>query len=322
MTSKQKTNKILSADDASIELAVSAIKAGKLIGLPTETVYGLAANALDDTTVFNVFKAKERPSFNPLIVHVADVNMARELAEVSLLAEKLMLAFWPGPLTLVLKLKPNNPLSSLVTAGLDSVALRSPNHPIALKLLERGKLPLAAPSANKSGTISPTTAAHVVDGLGEKIAYVLDGGACTVGLESTIISLTNDQVSILRPGAITAEMVKSVTGQTVTENTKPQSIEAITAPGQLESHYAPNNNLRLNASSANEGEFLLGFGNIKGHTSLSPNGNVDEAAKNLFAMLRVADSKTKDGIAIAPIPNEGMGIAINDRIKRAAAPKS
>ncbi|MCK5042362.1 MAG: threonylcarbamoyl-AMP synthase [Sphingomonadales bacterium] len=323
MTGKQKTDnsaKIIGNDDNSIKLAAQALKKGELVGLPTETVYGLAASAVDDRAVLNIFKAKERPSFNPLIVHVADIDMAMAVAEVTPIAKKLMHAFWPGPLTIVLKRNKDCPLSELVSAGLDTVALRSPNHPVAMALLKTSKLPLAAPSANKSGTISPTTAQHVIDGLGSEVAYVLDGGAAAVGIESTIISATDGVVSLLRPGSISSDMIEDVLGEKITTPTT--SPNKITAPGQLASHYAPNNAVRLNADNAENDEFLLGFGDVNGKLNLSPSGDVDEAARNLFTMLRQADKLSSGGIAIAPIPNTGIGIAINDRIKRAAAPKS
>ena len=325
MTGKQNTvnnDKILQANAKSINKAINALKNGELIGLPTETVYGLAANALDDRAVLNIYEAKQRPSFNPLIVHVSGIDMAMAVAKVTPLAKKLMTEFWPGPLTIVLKRLSDCPLSEFVSAGLDSVALRSPNHPVAIKVLHEAKLPLAAPSANKSGTISPTTAAHVLDGLEHEVAYVLDGGASDVGVESTIVSVVDDKVILLRPGSISAEIIENCLGvKLINEAATPKTPSEITAPGQLESHYAPQNSLRLNAEAANKDEFLLGFGHIKGNLSLSQSGDVDEAAQNLFAMLREADKETIGGIAIAPIPNQGIGIAINDRIKRAAAPK-
>ena len=322
MTGKQKTDnsaKIIGNDDNSIKLAAQALKKGELVGLPTETVYGLAASAVDDRAVLNIFKAKQRPSFNPLIVHVADIDMAMAVAEVTPIAKKLMAAFWPGPLTIVLKRNKDCPLSELVSAGLDTVALRSPNHPVAMALLKTSKLPLAAPSANKSGTISPTTAQHVLDGLGDEVTYILDGGASDVGIESTIISATSGIVSLLRPGSISSDMIEDVLGEKIT--TPAIAPNKITAPGQLASHYAPNNAVRLNAKVAENDEFLLGFGNVNGKLNLSPSGDVDEAARNLFTMLRQADKLSSGGIAIAPIPNTGIGIAINDRIKRAAAPR-
>lgn len=315
-----KQKKILPSDDASIDLAIAAIKNGGLIGLPTETVYGLAGNALDDRAILKIYQVKNRPSYNPLIVHVADINMARAVAHIPPDALKLMQAFWPGPLTLVLKRRSDCPLSPLLSAGLNSVALRAPQHPVAHELLKRSKLPLAAPSANISGSISPTTAQHVLDGLADHVDYIIDGGAAEVGVESTIVALLDDNITLLRPGSISQRMIENCLGQSINIKSSNKNTP-ITAPGQMESHYAPEHPLHLNVIEAGTHEFMIGFGAIQGDINLSPTGDLNEAAHNLFAMLRLADQSTKKAISIAPIPMKNIGIAMNDRLMRAAAPK-
>lgn len=297
--------------------AVATLASGGLVALPTETVYGLAANALDGEAVARIFEAKGRPSFNPLIVHVPGETQARDYAEVSELAEKLIAAFWPGPLTIVLPRTEGCALSELVSAGLGTVALRSPAHPLARDVLTASALPLAAPSANVSGRISPTHAEHVVEGLAD---MVLDGGPCEVGLESTIVGVSQnegtDTLTLLRPGRITVAELEAATGAKVAEHTG-----GIAAPGQMSSHYAPDHPLRLNATQARDGEVLIGFGDMDCDLNLSEAGDLIEAAANLFAMLHEADARATSGIAVTPVPLEGLGVAINDRLTRAAAPR-
>lgn len=311
-------------DRAEIDEAAAIIRAGGLVAMPTETVYGLAADATNDRSVAKIYEAKGRPSFNPLIVHVSDVAMARRYATFSPFAESLASAFWPGPLTLVLPRRRESDLSYLVTAGLDTVALRAPAHPRARALLAVVDRPLAAPSANVSGTISPTTATHVRDSLGDKVDFILDGGPCSVGVESSIIKVENGRVILLRPGGIPRETIEQVAGAPLTA---PIS-SAVEAPGMLASHYAPRAPLRLNVELPNENEAYLAFGPRPNHPhtlNLSPCGDLVEAAANLFAHLRTADRVANSlrlaGIAVAPIPVKGLGDAINDRLLRAAAPR-
>ncbi len=307
----------LPADPGGIEDAAALLRAGELVALPTETVYGLAADARQGEAVAGIFAAKGRPAFNPLIVHVPSADAARAHVEWSQAAERLASAFWPGPLTLVLPLTEGHGIASLVTAGLDTLALRCPAHPVAQDLLLAFGGPLAAPSANPSGKISPTEAAHVLAGLDGRIAAVLDGGAAEIGLESTIVSLAGPP-RLLRHGSITREALEVALGAPVAEDVTPAAVQA---PGQLSSHYAPDAPLRLAARAAEPGEALLGFGDAEGATlNLSPSGDLREAAANLFAMLRELD-KTAARIAVSPIPAKGIGIAINDRLKRAAAPR-
>jgi len=297
------------------EKAAAFLRAGKLVAFPTETVYGLGANALDDKAVAAIYAAKNRPDFNPLITHVVGMQDAFSYGEYDLRAEQLMEEFWPGALTIVLPRKRKCALSLLVSAGLNCIALRSPKHPMAQGLLQRSGLPIAAPSANRSGRVSPTTAAHVAEELGDAVAMILDGGACFVGIESTVLDLSGEVPTILRPGSISRERIEKIIGsiQMIGDG-------KIKAPGMMESHYAPNASLRLNVTSAQAGESLLGFGDIKGEMNLSDTGDVKEAASNLFGMLRALDKNAKK-IAVAPIPMEGLGIAINDRLARAAAPR-
>jgi len=291
------------------------LRAGELVAFPTETVYGLGADATNSDAVLKIYETKGRPRFNPLIVHVADLAMAEGLVEFSPLARRLA-AFWPGPLTLVLPQKPENGLSDIVTAGLDTVGIRIPNHPLALALIRAAGRPLAAPSANPSGKLSPTTAAQVTRAFGGRVP-VLDGGPCTAGVESTILAVTGDTVTQLRAGALPRENAERAIGRPI-----PVAAEGadIAAPGMLLSHYAPNAALRLNATSFDRGEASLGFGPGTFTLNLSASGDLHEAARNLFSMLHQLDSAASR-IAVSPIPPEGLGEAINDRLKRAAAPR-
>lgn len=310
----KKQGKILPATPRNVEAAGRILAEGGLVAIPTETVYGLAGNALDKYAVARIFEAKGRPFFNPLIVHLAHVKTARKLAEFGPVAEKLAAAFWPGPLTLVLKRKADCPVSLLATAGLDSIGLRIPAHRTALAVINAARLPLAAPSANASGAISPTTARHVASDLGAKVDMILDDGPCEIGVESTVLDARGERPRILRPGAITREELERFLGTTVAL-AKGGKVES---PGQLESHYAPKAKMRLNAKAKGEGEILIGFGTVKGDFNLSETGNVVEAAANLYALLHAADAEGPETIAIAPVPNKGLGAAINDRLRRAA----
>lgn len=301
-----------------IAVAAQTLREGGLVAFPTETVYGLGGDATNDLAVARIFEAKGRPRFNPLIAHVADIAAARRLTKWSDRAEAVAQAFWPGPLTLVLPLADAHGLSPLVTAELPSVAVRLPAHPLARALLAAVGRPIAAPSANPSGRISPTTASHVMAGLSGRIAAVLDGGPCSVGVESTILGLTEDQPALLRPGGVPAEVLETLLGQPLRRHAPG---EAISAPGQLASHYAPGARVRLNAHDCAPGEVLLGFGPMECAVNLSPKGDLAEAAAALFSALHSLDALNPAGIAIAPIPDVGLGRAINDRLARAAAPR-
>lgn len=292
--------------------AAAILAGGGLVAVPTETVYGLAARADDGVAVARVYAAKGRPAFNPLIVHVLRRRQAEALAHVTPEAAALMAAFWPGPLTLVLPLRPGAPVAALVTAGLPTVALRAPAHALARALLAALGRPLAAPSANPSGRLSPTTAAHVLAGLSGRIDAVLDGGPCPVGVESTIVAL--DPPRLLRAGGITAEAIEAALGRPLAA-----AGPDIEAPGQAASHYAPRGTLRLDAVTARPGEAHLGFGAVAGDVTLSASGDLVEAAANLFGALHALDDAPR--IAVAPIPEAGLGRAINDRLRRAAAPR-
>jgi L-threonylcarbamoyladenylate synthase len=313
--------RIRPADAASTEAAAKILRGGGLVAFPTETVYGLGADATNDRAVASIFAAKERPKFNPLIVHVHDLVEARTLAEFSPLARKLALSFWPGGLTLVLPRKADAKLSLLASAGLDTIALRVPANAIAQKLLSATGGPIAAPSANRSGQVSPTTAAHVADGLAERVDFILDGGPAKLGIESTIIGFENGKPVLLRPGAIPRESIEAVAGPLAK-----RAGDAITAPGQLESHYAPRTCVRLNARDVKPNEALLAFGDdvpkgARAMLNLSARGDLTEAAANLFAMLRELDAAGADCIAVMSIPEYSLGEAINDRLMRAAAGK-
>ncbi|GGC99329.1 L-threonylcarbamoyladenylate synthase [Aquisalinus flavus] len=298
--------------------AARILSDGGLVAVPTETVYGLAADATDDRAVARIYEAKGRPSFNPLIIHVTGLEMASRYAVISPLAETLAAAFWPGPLTMVLPVRPDSGLSTLVTAGLDTVAIRCPQSLPAQAILAALGRPFAAPSANPSGGLSPTSAAHVAAALGEKVDMILDDGPSSVGVESTIIAV-GETLTLLRPGSITVAQIEKITGQGV--EVKEQT-GTILAPGMMESHYAPKALLRLNATAPETGEAFLGFGatTAPGALNLSPSGDLTEAAANLFAFLHRLDD-TANRIAVAPIPDTGLGIAINDRLRRAAAPR-
>ena len=324
---------ILALNPDSILMAATVLKEGGLIGMPTETVYGLAANACDGQAVAKIFEAKGRPKFNPLIVHVSDLEEVEQFAELKEQDQIIAQKFWPGPLTLILKRKEGGYLSELVSAGLPTVAVRIPAHKGARDLIQACGFPLAAPSANKSGTLSPTTAVHVAQGLGDKVELILADGSCTVGLESTVVDCTGDTPYILRPGAITAEEISEVLGIDLRHDLG-EDQQDIKSPGQLLKHYAPSIPVRLNAIDLEEGEALLSFGStkfmgVKNGTAaddlpddmvrhLSKNEDLYEAASNLFAMLRELDKPAHKGIAIMNIPDQGIGIAINDRLKRAA----
>ncbi|MCE6959484.1 threonylcarbamoyl-AMP synthase [Cereibacter sphaeroides] len=307
--------RLLPATPEGIADAARILGDGGLVAFPTETVYGLGGDARSDLAVARIFEAKGRPRFNPLIVHLPDLETARRYARFDDAAERLAGAFWPGPLTLVLPLG-EAPLSPLVTAGLPSVAIRVPAHPLARELLRAFGGPLAAPSANPSGRVSPTRAAHVIEGLAGRIEAVLDGGACEVGVESTILGLDGPP-RLLRPGGLPLEALEECLGQRLASG---GSAERPTAPGQLASHYAPAVALRLGVTSPAEGETYLGFGHSGGTLNLSPSGDLVEAAANLFHLLREADRLGRP-IAVAPIPEKGLGRAINDRLRRAAAPR-
>lgn len=312
---------ILESDAKSIAASAKRIKQGKLVALPTETVYGLGADATNDKAVASIYALKGRPSFNPLIVHLAHADDAARFALVTPLARKLMKAFWPGPLTLVLERTADCPLSLLISAGLDSVALRVPSHPVAHELLKISEKPIAAPSANRSGKISPTTAQHVQSEFAGEDLTILDGGACIVGLESTVIDARGTEPVLLRPGGITDEEITAVCGF---PPLSPEITEGVFhSPGLLASHYAPEKPLRLNAHAPAKDEAFIGFAQDADSAvvNLSVSGDLVEAAANLFAYLRKADAGDYMGIAVATIPETGLGIAINDRLRRAAATK-
>ncbi|MBM3644608.1 MAG: threonylcarbamoyl-AMP synthase [Alphaproteobacteria bacterium] len=307
---------------AAIAEAAALLRAGKLVAFPTETVYGLGADATDARAMAGIYAAKERPAFNPLIAHVADLAAARPLVRWTPTAETLAARFWPGPLTLVLERAADCPVASLASAGLESLALRVPAHPVARALLDAVSRPIAAPSANRSGAVSPTTAQHVADSLGDRVDLILEGGACAVGLESTVLDLRGPRPALLRPGGATREAIEAAIGPVVLAG--PVAGGALHAPGQLESHYAPRLPVRLDARSVAADEALLAFGphpptGAAVTLNLSPAGDLVEAAANLFAMLRALDRPGLVRIAVMPIPETGLGVAINDRLRRAAA---
>ncbi len=292
---------------AAIAEAAALIRGGQPVAVPTETVYGLAADATNGEAVARIYAAKGRPSFNPLIVHVADLAAAEQLGIFDDAARMLAAAHWPGPLTLVVPARTDSPVASLVTAGLGTIAIRVPAHRAMRALLETSSKPLAAPSANASGTISPTRAAHVMRTLGGRIVMVVDDGPCAIGIESTIVASGAGNLRLLRAGPVVIEGLIHGAG------------DRIVAPGQLAQHYAPSKPLRLNARTAAQDEWLIGFGSIKGNATLSTSGDVNEAAANLFARLHEADGSPTARIAVAPIPGVGIGAAITDRLGRAAA---
>ena len=314
MDRKYVTETVL-ADGAGIARAARILRDGGLVAVPTETVYGLAARADSEEAVARIFEAKGRPSFNPLIVHVSDIAEAEKIVEIDKRARKLAEQFWPGPLTMVLQRLSDAKVAPQITAGLPTLAVRSPAHPAMRAILDQLGLPLAAPSANASETVSPTSAAHVLATLDGRIDAVVDGGATERGLESTIIALRpDDRWSLLREGPITREDLASVLGE---ETPSDGSVEA---PGQLARHYAPGKPVRLDAKDAAKGEFLIGFGAVKGDVTLSASGDLNEAGRNLYACLHLAREAEQPRIAVAAIPEEGVGKAINDRLRRAAAP--
>jgi L-threonylcarbamoyladenylate synthase len=308
----------LPANASSIDECARSLRDGKLVAFPTETVYGLGANALNDRAVAAIFAAKRRPRFNPLIVHVPDRGQADELVDFNPLASALADAFWPGGLTLVLPRREPSSLGSLVSAGLSTVAIRSPAHPVAHALVKAAGVPIAAPSANRSGRISSTRAADVAEELVD-VDLILDGGRCPLGIESTVIGFDGQVPLLLRPGAIARSDIERVVGAL-----QEPAHAAIRGPGMMASHYAPRAKLRLNAAHAEPGEALLAFGlaiptGAAAQCNLSATGDVREAASNLFTMLRQLDRSGVDRIAVMPIPAEGLGEAINDRLERAAA---
>jgi len=303
-------------DPGSIDRAARVLREGGLVAVPTETVYGLAARADRAEAVARIYRAKGRPDFNPLIVHVPDLAAADRLALFDDRARALATACWPGPLTLVLPLRPDAGLAAAVTAGLDTVALRCPAHPAMQALLAATGLPLAAPSANRSGAVSPTRADHVAASLGERVDLILDGGACAAGLESTIVALRGAGTwQVLRPGPLPESRISAILGSS------PHAVTslAIEAPGQLASHYAPGKPVRLEAREAQPDEFHIGFGVVAGDWNLSPSGDLGEAAANLYEALHKSAGDARPRVAVAPVPHEGVGVAINDRLRRAAA---
>ena len=310
--------------DGEVSVAAETISDGGLVAFPTETVYGLGADATNDLAVAAIFEAKARPRFNPLIVHIADRTDAAALVMWNTLAEQLATEFWPGPLTLILPRRKNSAVSLLVSAGSEAIALRSPSHPIARSLLHEAQCPIAGPSANPAGRVSPTTADHVLKGLGDRIDLVIDGGSCDVGVESTVVDVTTPTPSLLRPGGLPREAIEAVLGQKLIDpSTNKNTDEHLRSPGQLSSHYAPKHSVRLEAVDIKPNEALLAFGPqpLEGAAhmlNLSPGSNLREAASHLFAMLHELDELDIDGIAVMPVPFKGLGEAINDRLQRAA----
>jgi L-threonylcarbamoyladenylate synthase len=312
---------IRAADAPAITAAADILRRGGLVAFPTETVYGLGADAGNDRAVASIFEAKGRPRFNPLIVHVADMAAAEAFAVFNPLARQLATGFWPGALTLVLPRRPAAQLSLLVSAGLDTVAIRVPSHPLAHKLIAAAGRPIAAPSANASGQVSPTTAAHVAQSLGDKVDLILDGGSTAHGIESTVIGFEGDTPTMLRPGAVARAAIARIAGPLASP-----SSDTVSSPGQMQSHYAPVAKMRLNARDIRPGEALLAFGRevpagARPALNLSPTGDLKQAAANLFAMLRKLDGTGVSHIAVMPIPDRDLGEAINDRLRRAAAPR-
>jgi len=298
--------RLLPFSDEAIAEAARLVLAGEPVAIATETVYGLAADATNAQAVARIYEAKGRPAFNPLIVHIIDGASAERIGDFDEAARRLAEQHWPGPLTLVVPLRPDSGIASIVTAGLATIGLRVPRHPAMQALLSATGRPLAAPSANASGSISATRAEHVMKSLGGRIPLIIDAGATERGLESTIVAATGGPLRLLRPGPIQVD-AETAAG------------ERIEAPGQLASHYAPSKPLRLDASSAENGEYLIGFGQIAGDSSLSPSGDLVEAAARMFDLLHRAEASDKPRIAVAPVPRAGLGAAINDRLARAAA---
>ena len=316
MSGKRSGPLVHSADAAGIAAAAVLLRAGEPVAVPTETVYGLAARADSVPAVAAIYAAKGRPSFNPLIVHIASTEQAEAIAQFDQRARDLAATFWPGALTMVLPLRDGARIASAVTAGLPTIALRCPAHPVMRAVLAETGVPLAAPSANRSGQVSPTSAAHVAASLAGRIELVLDGGPCEAGLESTIVALREGgSWQLLRAGPITQVQISEVLGCSPDVMTD----DRIEAPGQLASHYSPGKPVRLNATAAEVDEFLIGFGAIDGAVSLSPAGDLAEAAARLYECLHLAAAATQPRIAIATVPERGIGAAINDRLRRAAA---
>jgi L-threonylcarbamoyladenylate synthase len=315
---------IRAATSEAVSEAARFIRRGGLVAFPTETVYGLGADATHDLAVAAIFSTKGRPTFNPLIVHVPNLTVAGRFVPVGARAEALARIFWPGPLTFVLPRLPDSPISHLATAGLDTIAVRCPAHPVALALLAEARTPIAAPSANRSGHVSPTSAQHVADDFGDRVDIVLDGGPSEIGVESTVLDLSAEQPRLLRPGGVPVEDIEAVLGELVQRATADSARPV--SPGQLESHYAPRASLRMNAVDTRGDEGLLAFGQPIASSSrlvenLSPRGDLLEAAANLFAALRRLDQTGVGSIAVMSIPDKGLGAAINDRLRRASAPR-
>lgn len=304
------------ANDENVSKAADIIKAGGLVAMPTETVYGLGANVYDSKAVASIFAAKGRPSFNPLISHIAEIDILADYVETDERAMALAKRFWPGPLTMVLKRKKHNHSIDLACAGLPTATVRMPNHPVALELIKKSGVPIVAPSANRSQTISPTTAYHVFESLGYAVDMILDAGACSVGVESTIIDITTKSPVLLRAGGVAVEEIESFLGEKLIVSRG--NSDTPTSPGQMLKHYAPQHNLRINVDFPEKEEFFIGFGECaEADINLSKNADMLEAAANLFSYLRLADKSGKN-IAVATVPENGLGLAINDRLKRAA----
>ena len=309
---------------ATIAEAAELLGKGELVAFPTETVYGLGGDATNERAVAAIFEAKGRPQFNPLISHVLDAAQAQQYVQWSATADKLAQRFWPGPLTLVLPRVKNSAIALLATAGLDTAAVRVPSHSVAQGLIRAAGRPIAGPSANRSGSVSPTSAEHVAMSLGDRVKLILDGGPCLVGLESTVLDLTSERPTLLRPGGATREAIEAVIGPIALSDALPSGDAPRKSPGQLKSHYAPGRPVRLNATSVSVDEGLLAFGPHPPRGAmltynLSPTGDLGEAAANLFAQLRALDRPGIGRIAVMPIPESGLGLAINDRLRRAAA---
>jgi L-threonylcarbamoyladenylate synthase len=327
--SAELATRVLAADRDTIAQAARTLAAGGLVAFPTETVYGLGADATDGRAVARLYAAKGRPAFNPLIAHVPGLEAAQPLAVFNATAERLAQAFWPGPLTLVLAKRPGCPVADLATAGLDTIAVRVPDHPVARDLLVAAGRPVVAPSANRSGHVSPTSAAHVLADLRGRIDLILDGGPTRVGVESTIVACYGAQPMLLRPGGVARSAIEAVLGTPLREP-EPGEPDAPRAPGMLESHYAPSARIRLDAQDVRTGEALLSFGAHRPpgadgalrELNLSPSGDLIEAAANLFSHLRALDAAGAGTIAVMSVPGDGLGEAINDRLARAAAPRN
>lgn len=319
MTTAPTAARIEPARPAAIAEGGDLLRHGRLVAFPTETVYGLGGDATNDRAVAAIFEAKGRPSFNPLIVHVAESMDTRNLVEADDRTRAIMAHFWPGPLTLVLPRKAKSPVSLLASAGLDTIAVRLPDHAVARALIKSADRPVAAPSANRSGAVSPTLAQHVAESLGSRVGMILDGGPCRVGVESTVLDLSGAHPALLRPGGVPVEALEAALETTLIRPT--DHADAPKSPGMMASHYAPGLAVRLNAAEPRPGEAFLTLGDHAGTMNLSPGGNLEEAAANLFAMLRALDRPDFTAIAIMPIPEHGLGLAINDRLRRAAAPR-